>query len=259
MTIYDISASGIRLQQYVLDTVANNIANLNTAGFKARRAEPADIRFDLHDILELETGEDDPRTAGALLQATTTLFWAQGPAQITDRPLDVAIFGEGFIPVNTGTEVAYTRSGALDVDEDGTLVTSDGGYVLGVDGLPIQVPDGSTISRISDTGQVMAVAVGEIDEFQIGQIGLTRFDNPQGLLATGDALYTPTDSAGAAIDGLPGDEGFGRVVGGVLEMSNVDLPDEMTRMIEAQRAYQMNINALSTLDEMVQRALNLRG
>lgn len=257
MSVYDISASGIRLQQYILDTVANNISNVNTVGFKSSRAEPADIRFNLHDILELETGEDDPSTAGSLLQATTKI-WSQGPAQITDRALDVAVFGEGFIPINTGNEIAYTRSGALDIDANGTLVTSDGGYVLGTDGVPIQVPDGSMISRIDDTGRVMAIQAGGVDEQQVGQIALARFENPQGLLSVGDSLFTPTDSSGAAINGLPGGEGFGRVVGGVLEASNVDLADEMTRMVEAQRAYQMNINALRTLDEMVTRALDLR-
>ena len=257
MGVYEISASGIRLQQYILDTVANNISNVNTVGFKARRAEAADVRFNLHDILEFETGEDEPRTAGSVLQATTKL-WAQGPAQITDRELDVAVFGEGFIQVNTGAETAYTRSGALDIDGNGFLTTDDGGYVLGVDGAPIQVPDGSTVSGIDDTGAVFAMALGGVDEQQIGQIGLARFENPQGLLAAGDSLFTATAASGAAIAGAPGDVGYGRVVGGVLEASNVDLPDEMTRMVEAQRAYQMNINALRTLDEMVARALDLR-
>lgn len=257
MGVYEISASGIRLQQQILDTVANNISNINTAGFKARRADAADIRFNLHDILELQSGEDEPRTAGSLLQSTTRL-WAQGPAQITDRALDVAVFGEGFIQVNTGDETAYTRSGSLDVDADGFLTTADGGYVLGVDGAPVQIPDGSSVSRIDDTGNVYAVGLGGVDEQQIGQIGLARFENPQGLLAIGDSLFTATEASGAAIAGLPGAEGFGRVVGGVLEASNVDLSDEMTRMVEAQRAYQLNINALRTLDEMVARALDLR-
>lgn len=257
MASYEISASGIRLQQQILDTVANNISNVNTLGYKARRAEAADIKFNLHDILELQTGEDDPKSAGGLLQATTKL-WAQGPAQITDRELDVAVFGEGFLRVNTGAEIAYTRSGSLNVDEDGMLVTSDGAYVLGVDGAAIQVPEGSSIARIDDTGNVLAVDVGGVDEQNIGQIGLTRFENPQGLLATGDSLFSETEASGAAIAGVAGGEGYGRVVGGVLEMSNVDLPDEMTRMIEAQRAYQLNINALQTLDEMVTRALDLR-
>ena len=257
MGVYEISASGIRMQQYILDTVANNIANVNTNGYKARRAEGADIRFNLHDILELETGEDDPRSAGSILQATTKL-WAQGPAQITDRDLDVAVFGEGFLQVDNGVETAYTRSGSLDVDADGMLVTADGGFVLGIDGLPIQVPEGSAISRIDDTGNVQAIEFGGTDEQAIGQVGLARFENAQGLLAIGDSLFTATEASGAPIAGGPGDEGFGRVVGGVLESSNVDLPDEMTRMVEAQRAYQLNINALRTLDEMVARALDLR-
>ncbi|MEZ4520613.1 MAG: flagellar hook-basal body protein [Thermomicrobiales bacterium] len=257
MASYEISASGIRLQQQILDTVANNISNVNTLGYKARRAEAADIKFNLHHILELQTGEDDPQSAGGLLQATTKL-WAQGPAQITDRELDVAVFGEGFLRVNTGAEIAYTRSGSLNVDEDGMLVTSDGAYVLGVDGAAIQVPEGSSIARIDDTGNVLAVEVGGVDEQNIGQIGLARFENPQGLLATGDSLFSETEASGVAIAGVAGGEGYGRVVGGVLEMSNVDLPDEMTRMIEAQRAYQLNINALQTLDEMVTRALDLR-
>jgi flagellar basal-body rod protein FlgG len=257
MTVYEISASGIRMQQQIIDTVAHNLANMNTTGFKARRAESADIKFDLHDILEFETGEDEPRSAGAYFQATSTL-WAQGPAQITDRNLDVAVFGEGFLQVNTGTETAYTRSGSLDVDGAGNLVTDDGAYVLGQDGAPIQIPAGSEFSRIDQQGTVFAAAPGAVDDQNVGQVALARFDNPTGLLAIGDSLFTATDASGAAIIGAAGDESFGRVVGGVLEMANVDLPNEMTRIVEAQRAYQMNITALRTLDEMIARAFDMR-
>ncbi len=257
MGIYEISASGIRMQQHILDTVAHNLANVNTAGFKARRAESADIKFDLHDILELESGEDEPRSAGAIFQATTT-FWAQGPAQITDRNLDVAVFGEGFLRIDTGNGLAYSRSGSLDVDAAGTLVTDDGGTVLGLDGAPIAIPAGSEFSRVDQDGNVYAVQAGEVDEQNIGQISLARFDNPQGLLAIGDSLFAETAASGAPVAGVAGEQGFGRVVGGVLEMANVDMSNEMTRMIEAQRAYQLNVNALRTLDEMVARAFDMR-
>jgi flagellar basal-body rod protein FlgG len=257
MSAYGISASGIRMQQYILDTVAHNLANMNTVGFKARRAEPADIRFDLHDILELETGEDEPASAGSVFQATTT-FWAQGPAQITDRNLDVALFGEGFLQVNTGSGIAYTRGGSLDIDAAGTLVTDDGGQVLDIDGAPIQIPAGMEFARIDQEGNVFAIPFGEGDEQNVGQIGLARFDNPQGLLSIGDSLFAETEASGLPVVGSAGDEGFGRVIGGVLEMANLDMADEMTRMVEAQRAYQMNINALRTLDEMVARAFDMR-
>jgi flagellar basal-body rod protein FlgG len=257
MGVYEISASGIRMQQHILDTVAHNLANVNTTGYKARRAESADIRFDLHDILELETGEDEPRSAGTVFQSTTT-FWAQGPAHITDRNLDVAVFGEGFLQVNTGDEIAYSRSGSLDIDVAGTLVTDDGGFVLGVDGAPIVVPAGSEFSRIDQDGNVYAIEPGAVDELNVGQISLARFDNPQGLLAIGDSLFAETAASGVPLAGAGGDEGFGRVVGGVLEMANVDMANEMTRMITAQRAYRLNLNALQTLDEMVARAFDMR-
>jgi flagellar basal-body rod protein FlgG len=257
MGVYEISASGIRMQQHILDTVAHNLSNVNTTGYKARRAESADIKFDLHDILTFETGEDEPRSAGAIFQATTT-FWGQGPAQITDRNLDVAVFGEGFLRVDTGDGIAYTRSGSLDIDEAGALVTDDGGYVLGLDGTPLTMPEGSEFSRIDQDGNVFAIEPGAVDDVAVGQVSLARFENPQGLLAIGDSLFSETDASGVPLTGLAGDEGYGRVVGGVLEMANVDMANEMTRMMQAQRAYQLNINALQTLDEMVARAFDMR-
>ncbi|HLT21180.1 MAG TPA: flagellar hook-basal body protein [Thermomicrobiales bacterium] len=257
MSAYGISASGIRMQQYILDTIAHNMANMHTTGFKARRAEPADIRFDLHDILELQSGEDEPASAGVYFQATTTL-WGQGAAQITDRDLDVAIFGEGFLRIDTGAGIAYTRNGALNIDANGTLVTDGGGYVLDVDGQPIQIPAAMTFARIDRAGNVFAVPVAGGAEQQVGQISLARFDSPDGLLAIGDSLFQETEASGAPVIGVSGAEGFGRVINGVLEMANLDLADEMTRMVEAQRAYQLNINALRTLDEMIARAFDMR-
>jgi flagellar basal-body rod protein FlgG len=251
--MFRVAASGVQAQQRALDVTSNNLANLQTPGYKSRRA----------DVVDTQPGETtfalpDQMTRRELGQGTTVggvvANLAPGPVQSTGRGLDVAIAGDGLLPVDLPDgRTAYTRAGALSVDAQGRLVTGSGALVA--DG--ITVPPGAKNVAIEADGRVMA-GTSPADRQVIGQLQLARFTNPDGLQDVGSNLLVATDASGAAQTGAPGSDGLGALVPGSLEGSNVDAAREIVRVLQAQRAYAMNLRALRTVDEMVQEANNMQ-
>lgn len=244
------SVSGLRAQQTRLDSVANNLANLSTTGYKAARIDLAALP---RQPLEIARAGATPLSlteirSGVAVVGTTQSF-SMGGLQTTNSATDLAILGEGaFFQVRTQDgAIAYTRDGQFSVDGSGQLVTSNGDVIEP----PIEVPGGMTISHITGEGVVMALLPNSASTRPIGQIELARFPNPNGLLLAGSNRFVATAAAGAVETGNPGLDGFSQVASGVLETSNVDLAEQSVTLIEAQRAYAMNLRAVQTLDEMV--------
>ena len=246
------SASGMIAQQKRVDVIANNLANVNTTGFKRSRANFEDLLY--------ETVQG-PRTTAAqgivgamqighgVRLASITRIHGQGGPEVTGRPLDIAIEGEGFFQVEMpdGT-LAYTRDGSFSLSDSGQLVTS-GGNALVPD---IVIPPDATAVTISETGAVSVTNGMDGSMIEVGRLELARFPNPTGLLALGGNLFGETVASGFAATGFPQEDGFGRVLQGTLETSNVEIVQEMTDMIAAQRAYEINARAIRAAEDMMQ-------
>ena len=255
LTIMKTAASGMLAQKFSLEVVANNIANMSTTAFKKSRAVFASAPYRLTTEPVLDSGEPAAvfRTGtGVRLLADQRLFF-QGTLLETGNPWDLAIAGDGFFQVSMpdGSK-AYTRDGSFQTDGQGRVVTVEG---LLLDP-PVTVPEGAEEVAIEENGLVTALVGGE--RVQLGTIAVSTFPNPEGLLSIGHNLYIASEASGAAQVGPLGVDGRGQIVSGALESSNVDLAEEMTRAIEAQRAYQLNVKALQTADEMLAMANNLR-
>ncbi|MFO0676808.1 MAG: flagellar basal-body rod protein FlgG [Polyangiaceae bacterium] len=254
-----VAASGMAAQETKLDTIANNLANANTSGFKRQDAEFEDLLYqNLRNAGAVGAGTVAPTGvqvgAGSRVVATARSF-AQGAVQQTGNPLDVAIEGQGFLTVlRPSGEPAYTRSGTLKLDSQGRLVTSDG---LPLEP-PISVPTDATKVVIASDGTVSATQPGQPVPVSLGQLQLATFPNPGGLGAIGHNLYEPTAAAGDAITGAAGTEGRGTFLQGALEGSNVDVVNEMVSLIRTQRAYEVNSKVISTADEMLRNATQVR-
>jgi flagellar basal-body rod protein FlgG len=202
-------------------------------------------------------GGDTPILIGTGVDISgTTHTFNMGGLQMTSRPTDLAILGdEGFFQVRLGDgSLAYTRDGGFSIDGSGQLVTSSGDLV----DPPVQIPAGATFSHVTEDGQVMATPAGGAAPRTVGRIELARFPNPQGLELMGGNLFAATAASGVAETGRPGADGLPAIGGGVLEGSNVDLAEQTTTMIEAQRAYAMNLRSIQTIDEMIGQAIQLR-
>lgn len=245
-------------QQTNLDVISNNLANVNTSGFKKSRAEFQDLMYQTLRQAGAATGPDTQVPTptqlghGARLVATQKLN-LQGSFQNTGNDYDVAIEGEGFfqITMSDGT-LAYTRDGSFKKDSQGRVVTSEG-YVLEP---AITVPDNATGITISSDGRVTATtAAGDQD---LGQITLARFVNPAGLDNFGHNLARETEASGAPIVNNPGTDGTGTLMQQYVEMSNVQVVEEMVNMIVAQRAYEVNSKAIQTADDMLEKAASLK-
>lgn len=254
------AASGMSAQQLNVDNIANNLANVNTTGFKKAKVEFQDVLYQRIKQAGVAnaTGETVPTNLevgyGVKPVATTRQF-KMGEIQATENPLDLVIEGDGFFQVTMpdGTQ-AYTRDGSFKVNADGRITTSDGYYLYP----EITIPeDAESISFMAD-GTVSVMLNGQTDPSEIGQLELARFINPAGLSAMGHNLYKPTGASGDAITAVPSEEGMGNILQGYLELSNVDIVSEMVNMIIAQRAYEINSKAISTSDEMSQIANNLK-
>ncbi len=261
MRSLDIGATGMLAQQMNVDVISNNIANMNTAGFKRQRVDFKDLIY--QNINRPGTQSSDIGTivpSGLQLGLGVRIgsvyrIHEQGPLQITDNPLDLAVTGNGFFQITLPNgDIAYTRSGTFQVDANGNVVTSQG-YLLEP---AITVPQDTVSIEINETGQVFAKIDGQVALQNLGQIQLANFVNPTGLDAQGDNLYKETEASGAPTTGNPGDPSFGSVRQGALENSNVNIVEEVTQMISAQRAYEMNSNVISTSDEMLQTVTQLR-
>jgi flagellar basal-body rod protein FlgG len=247
------AATGMHAQQLNVDNIANNLANINTTGYKRSKVEFQDLFYQASRApgAIARQGAEMPTSLeigyGAVPVATPRIF-SQGELLPTSNPLDIAINGDGFLRVlmPDGT-YAYTRDGALKLSGDGRVVTTDGELI----DPEIGIPEGTTQIMIARDGTV-AVTIGNENEPQeVGRIELVRFMNAAGLRAIGRNLLVETPAAGDPIPGTPGMEGNGEVYQGYLETSNVEIVEEMVNMIVAQRAYEINSKAIKTADDML--------
>ncbi|MBC2887577.1 flagellar basal-body rod protein FlgG [Ochrobactrum sp. CM-21-5] len=253
MKALTIAATGMNAQQLNLEVIANNIANINTTGFKRARAEFSDLLY------------QSERTAGVPNQANQSIvpegalvglgvqtvavrnLHIQGSFNQTGNPLDVALTGNGWFQIQSPTgETLYTRAGAFNKNADGQLVTLDGNPVEPA----ITIPPDAIEVTITETGQVFAKLQDQINQVDLGQLTLANFSNEAGLEPLGGNLYRETEASGGPLVGVPGDPGYGAIKQGYLEASNVDPVKEITDLITAQRAYEMNSKVIQAADEM---------
>ena len=253
------AATGMQAQQINIDTIANNIANLNTTGYKQARAEFQDLLYqDLRPAGTASSTSTEYPTGlqvglGTMPVATARNF-AQGDFRPTDNPLDIVISGKGFFQVSLPSgETAYTRDGSFHTDQNGTIVTSDGSPLEPA----ITIPADAKRIVIAADGTVSVTQDGQVNAQQIGTIQIADFQNPGGLNAIGRNLLMPSTASGLATAGNPGTNGLGLLSQGFLEQSNVNVVEEMVNMIIAQRAYEVNSRAVRVADDMLQQANNL--
>jgi flagellar basal-body rod protein FlgG len=254
------AASGMQGQQKNIDVVAHNLANVNTTGFKKSRADFQDLMYqNMKSTGSPSTSTTQVPTGiqiglGTRLAAVSKIF-TQGDFTQTGNELDIAIEGDGFFQIQLpdGT-IGYSRAGAFKRDNTGRVVTSDG-YPM----LPeIVIPTNATRINIGNDGSVSVDQPGQTAPTTIGNIQLATFTNPAGLAALGKNIFFPSDASGAATTGVPGQTGIGTLAQGILEMSNVNVAEEMVNMIIGQRAYEINSKAVQAADEMLQTANNLK-
>lgn len=254
------AATGMQAQQLNIDVTANNIANVNTTGFKKSRADFQDLLYEnlreagsaSSEATEVPTGIQVGH--GTRTAAVQKLF-SQGSYQNTENELDLAIEGDGFFQViQPNGETAYTRAGSFKLDSDGRIVTSDG--------FPLEpemtIPSDAVSVTVGVDGTVSAVLAGDTAATEIGTLQLARFTNPAGLNSIGRNLYMPTSASGDALTGTAGEDGLGTISQGFLEMSNVNIVAELVNMISAQRAYELNSRTIRAADEMLQAASQLK-
>lgn len=251
-----IGATGMNAQQLNIDTVANNLANVNTAGFKRSRAEFADL---VYRAIELPGSQNAARGAqgrmgmGAAVSSSAKMFSA-GEVKKTGETYDLAVNGAGFFEVVLPDgSLAYTRNGAFRIDREGFLASPEG-YRLSAQ---LQLPPDAREVRVATDGGVFAKLPDEAAESQLGKIELAAFPNPAGLSSLGDNLYGATEPSGPATLGAGGDGGRGQIQQGFLEGSNVKLIDELLGLILAQRAYELNAKVVQASDELLGMANNL--
>jgi flagellar basal-body rod protein FlgG len=253
------SASGMVAQQLRVDTIANNLANVNTTGFKRSRVSFEDVLYQTLQGTRIVNYQGSETVAAmqvgrGVRPAAILRVHAQGTPEMTGRPLDLAIEGEGFFQVlrPDGT-TAYTRDGTMTMSDTGTLVTGSG-YQLQPG---FTVPPEATELSVSPTGVVSAQLAEGATPVEIGRLEMARFVNPTGLLALGENLYAQTAASGDPMIGTPQENGFGRVIQGALESSNVEIVQEMVDMIASQRAYEVNAKAIKAAEDMIDAANGL--
>ncbi len=254
------AATGMIAQQTQIDVTSHNIANVNTIGYKKQRAEFADLFYQVSEYAGISSSDTSVSPTGievglGVRPTSITKQFTQGNFKETGNNLDMAITGNGFFQLQLpdGT-IGYTRNGAFKLDGQGQVVNSDG-YKL----IPeITVPENAVAVAVGSDGIVSVVSAGEQEPTQIGQIELANFINPAGLHSLGDNNYINTVASGDAILGTAGLEGLGQIKQGFVEMSNVQLVEEMTDLITGQRAYEANSKAITTSDEMLQTVNQLK-
>jgi flagellar basal-body rod protein FlgG len=261
MRSLSIGSTGMYAQQMNVEVIANNIANINTTGYKRQRAEFQDLLYQnlrQPGAQTSQTGTIAPSGmqmgSGVKLTAVTRMH-TQGNLDITDNQLDLAINGNGYFQIQLPSgELAYTRDGNMQLNQDGQIVTKEGYTVMPGITIPI---DASQIS-INKNGEVMVKVNGQQDMQNVGQIELARFPNDGGLDIRGDNLFMASRASGNAITGIAGQDNFGAIEQGSLETSNVNVVNEITKMITAQRAYEMNSKVIQSSDDMMGTLTNLR-
>jgi flagellar basal-body rod protein FlgG len=249
-----VSKTGLAAQDTALSAVANNLANVNTTGFKSDRVAFEDLFYSI----ELQPGAqaDEVNTVPSGIQlgsgvrvAGTQKVFTEGSMQTTGQPMDLAIIGRGFLQVEAPNgDIYYTENGQLQLNAEGMVVNSQG--------LPltpaIEVPVGSSSFTVGSDGTVTAILPGDTTPSELGQITLVNFTNPAGLEALGGNLYRETVASGEPVEGVPGEEGLGTLKQGVLEGSNVQVVEAMVNMIAIQRAYEANAKVLDAASGMQQ-------
>jgi flagellar basal-body rod protein FlgG len=253
------AASGMEAQQLNIDTIAHNLANINTSGFKFRKAQFQDLLY------------QNMRQAGASNTATTEIpvglqvglgtkpvatdiIFTQGDFASTNNPLDIVIQGQGFFQIRqTNGQTAYTRNGNFHLNRDGNIVTTEGDML----DPQITIPQDQVGITIGSDGTVSVQQAGQSQPQQVGKIELAFFQNPSGLENIGKSLFLSTQSSGDAVTGTPGENGLGTLLAGYVEQSNVSVVEEMVNMIVSQRAYEANSKVIRTADEMFTQANNV--
>ncbi len=256
------AAAGMIGQQFNIDTIANNLSNVNTTGFKRNRADFEDLMYQTVRTAGTPATEQTLVPVGVQVghgvrAAATQKMFIQGSIQSTGNVSDVAITGEGFFRVQQyDGSFAYTRDGAFKIDGNGQLVTSQGYKVVP----EVVLPEGAVREsfNITQDGRVLVQLAGQDDPVLIGQMELVRFINPGGLQAVGQNLLTQSAASGNPIAGIPGFDGMGQLQHRFIENSNVDVAREMVNMITAQRAYEFSSKAIQTSDSMLSTAVNMK-
>lgn len=254
------AATGMIAQQLNLDVIANNLANVNTTGFKKSRADFQDLMYQI--VEEPGTTANQQGTSPTGIQVGLGVrpeavgkVHSQGDFESTGNSLDLAIEGDGFFEITLPNgDTAYTRSGAFKLNENGVMVNSDG-YELSP---AITIPSDTIGITISADGMVSVRQPGTTALSQVGQIQTARFQNPAGLRSQGRNLYEETESSGSATLGTPGETGLGTIAQGYLESSNVSVVEEIVQMVTGQRAYEANSKVIQTADQLLQNAINVK-
>ncbi|WP_449242317.1 flagellar basal-body rod protein FlgG [Desulfovibrio sp.] len=252
------AATGMVAQQTNIDVMSNNLANVNTTGFKKSRAEFEDLMYQTMRIAGSinEGGNRIPtglQVGMGVRPVTVHKFFTQGDFQNTGNPLDMAIEGDGFFLLDQNGQDVYTRAGAFKLDNEGRVVTANGyalqpEFTVPQDTVNVVITERGHISALDRNGQELAAA----------DIPVYTFINPAGLNAVGRNLFTETEASGPAQQCTPGDDNFGTLAQGFLEMSNVEMVDEMVGLIVGQRAYEVNSKAITTADALLQTAINIK-
>ena len=254
------AAAGMEAQQTQLDVTANNIANVSTAGFKKSRAEFQDLMYQTERPAGAPTGNGTTAPSGievglGVRIASTQRELSQGELRQTGNQLDVAIEGQGFFQVQLPSgDVAYTRNGSFQRDSEGKLVTSEGYPLAGEIAIPLEAQSVS----IGADGTVSAIVPGDPQPQNLGQIQIATFSNPAGLEPMGKTLFRESGSSGSVVLGAPGQGGAGSLMQGTVELSNVNVVEEMIDLISGQRAYEVNTRVIKAADEMLGQTANLR-
>jgi flagellar basal-body rod protein FlgG len=255
-----VAATGMAAQETNLEGISNNISNANTVGYKKQRIDFQDLLYQQIRAPGAPTSNTTMLPTGLQLGSgvrivSTSRQFSQGTLTQTNNQLDVAIEGNGFFVVQQGDgTLAYTRAGTLQRDGTGRIVNTEG---LPIEP-PITVPANATSVSIGATGKVTATVSGEDNPVELGTMTIATFINPAGLRATGHNLFMPSVASGDAIVGNPGEEGRGTLLQGSTEQANVDIVEEMIGLISAQRAYEINSKVITTADQMLQAATQIR-
>lgn len=257
----DIGATGMLAQQLNVDVISNNIANMTTTGFKRQRAEFQDLLYQTK-VRPGASSSDQGTTVPAGIQqglgvkaGSVYRINEQGALQMTGNPFDIAIKGEGYFMITLPSgETGYTRDGSFQLDQDGQLVTSEG-----YDVQPgITIPPDAVDVTVNASGEVLVKLQNQTVLSNVGQLQLASFANDAGLEAVGNNILMETEASGNAVVSNPGEPGYGQLEQGALETSNVNIVQEITSLIQAQRAYEMNSKIIQTGDEMLSTVTNLR-
>ena len=261
MRSLDIASTGMLAQQRNVEVISNNLANMNTTAYQRRRTEFHDLIYqDLRRVGSTSSDNGNVVPTGAQVGLGVKLaavyrIHEQGNLTATDNSFDMAVQGKGFFQVQLPTgETAYTRDGTFQLNQNGQMVTHDG-YPLQPG---INVPSNAVDVTINNAGEVLAQIEGQVALQNVGQIQLATFQNEPGLQAIGDNLLLETPASGSAVTGNPASTGFGSILQGFLETSNVNAVEEISQLISAQRAYEMNSKVIQTSDEMMGTLTTLR-